>query len=251
MRQTPKIERMLSRSVIRLFKYWFSVTREEQLRRFKSHEKEPLKKWKLSPIDRESLDKWDDYTEAKEAMFFYTDTANPPWSIIKSHDKKRARLNCIKHFLYTLPYAKKNRRVIGKPDPLIVGSSTHVVNKSQHILGKSLHPDSRRGSGLIRTCSDGAGFARHYFDGFSGFRDHAFAVAIRWQGEALRLIHAEFAELSARRECMTVSSNGDLNDLGLAALDHRDDNFQTDQELSRWVGFSSCRQPGFNGVLAF
>lgn len=145
MRQTPEIERMLSRSGIRFFKYWFSVTQEEELRRFKSREKEPLKKWKLSPIDRESLDKWDDYMESKEAMFFYTDTADAPWSIIKSNDKKRARLNCMKHFLYLLPYAKKNRRVIGKPDPLIVGSSTHVVDKSQHILGKSLHPDSRRG----------------------------------------------------------------------------------------------------------
>ena len=107
MRQTPVIERMLSRSGIHLFKYWFSVTQKEQLRRFKSREKEPLKKWKLSPIDRESLDKWDDYTEAKEAMFFYTDTADAPWSIIKSNDKKRALLNCMKHCLYALPYAKR------------------------------------------------------------------------------------------------------------------------------------------------
>ena len=107
MRQTPVIERMLSRSGIHLFKYWFSVTQKEQLRRFKSREKEPLKKWKLSPIDRESLDKWDDYTEAKEAMFLYTDTADAPWSIIKSNDKKRALLNCMKHCLYALPYAKR------------------------------------------------------------------------------------------------------------------------------------------------
>lgn len=77
------------------------------MRRFKSREKEPLKKRELSPIDRESLDKWDDYTEAKEAKVFYTDTADAPWSIIKSNDKKRARLNCMKHFLYTRPYAKK------------------------------------------------------------------------------------------------------------------------------------------------
>jgi len=143
MRQTPEIERMLVRSGIRLFKYWFSVTQDEQLRRFKSREKEPLKKWKLSPIDRASLDKWDDYTEAKEAMFFYTDTADAPWTIVKSNDKKRARLNCMKHFLYSLPYAKKNQRAVGKPDPLIVGSSVHVVDKSEHILGKSLHPESR------------------------------------------------------------------------------------------------------------
>ena len=117
MRQTPEIERIVTRSGILLFKYWFSVTQDEQLCRFKSREKEPLKKWKLSPIDRKSLNKWEDYTEAKEAMFFYTDTAEAPGTIIKSNDKKRARLNCMKHFLYSLPYAKKNRRMIGKPAP--------------------------------------------------------------------------------------------------------------------------------------
>lgn len=144
MRQTPEFERMLTRSGILLFKYWFSVTRKEQLRRFKSREHEPLKRWKLSPIDRQSLDKWEDYTEAKEAMFFYTDTADAPWTIIKSNDKKRARLNCMKHFLTSLPYSGADERVVGRPDPLIVGASAHVVNNSQHILGKSLHPEHRR-----------------------------------------------------------------------------------------------------------
>ena len=144
MRQTPEIERMLVRSGIRLFKYWFSVTQDEQLRRFKSREHTPLKKWKLSPIDRQSLDKWHDYTEAKEAMFFYTDTADAPWTIIKSNDKKRARLNCMKHFLASLPYPEKDHHVVGTPDPLIVGSSTDVIGKSEHILGASLHPEHRR-----------------------------------------------------------------------------------------------------------
>ncbi|MBU2580549.1 MAG: polyphosphate kinase 2 [Alphaproteobacteria bacterium] len=144
MRQTPELERMIVRSGIRLYKYWFSVTREEQLRRFNSREHEPLKKWKLSPIDRQSLNKWDDYTEAKEAMFFYTDTADAPWTIIKSDDKKRARLNCIKHFLATLPYPGKDLSVIGKPDPLIVGESSFVIHGADHIIGKSLHPDLRR-----------------------------------------------------------------------------------------------------------
>lgn len=144
MRQTPEFERMLTRSGILLFKYWFSVTRKEQIRRFKSREHEPLKRWKLSPIDRQSLDKWEDYTEAKEAMFFYTDTADAPWTIIKSNDKKRARLNCMKHFLTSLPYSGANEKVVGYPDPLIVGASAHVVNNSQHILGKSLHPELRR-----------------------------------------------------------------------------------------------------------
>ena len=144
MRQTPDLERMFTRSGIRLYKYWFSVTQAEQLRRFESRENDPLKQWKLSPIDRQSLDKWDDYTEAKEAMFFYTDTADAPWTIIKSDDKKRARLNCMTHFLSTLNYRNKDTDVVGEPDPFIVGSTTHVIGQSEHILGKSLHPEKRR-----------------------------------------------------------------------------------------------------------
>lgn len=146
MRQTPEMERMLVRTGTLLFKYWFSVTRDEQLSRFQSREHEPLKKWKLSPIDRQSLDKWDDYTEAKEAMFFYTDTADAPWTVIKSDDKKRARLNCMKHFLSLLDYPEKSRDVVIGPDPLIVGSSEHVLRRTPHILGKSLHPDLRHSS---------------------------------------------------------------------------------------------------------
>jgi polyphosphate kinase 2 len=146
MRECPDVERMMVRSGIRLYKYWFSVTQDEQARRFKSRENEPLKRWKLSPIDRESLGKWDDYTEAKEAMFFYTDTADAPWTIIKSNDKKRARLNTMKHFLSSLPYPDKNTHVVGHPDPLIVGSSGDVIGRSEHILGKSLHPDQQKAS---------------------------------------------------------------------------------------------------------
>jgi len=145
MRQTPDFERMIVRSGIRLFKYWFSVTRDEQLRRFKSREAEPLKKWKLSPIDRASLDKWDDYTEAKEAMFFYTDTADAPWTIIKSNDKKRARLNCMRHFLSSLPYPGKETKVVRAPNSLIVGCGGDVIGRSDHVLGSSLHPDQRKG----------------------------------------------------------------------------------------------------------
>jgi len=144
MRQAPEFERMLVRSGIQLYKFWFSVTREEQRRRFKAREKDPLKQWKLSPIDLASLKKWDDYTEAKEAMFFYTDTADAPWTIIKSDDKKRARLNCMQHFLSTLDYPGKDTRVAHAPDPLIVGESQHVLHRSDHILGTSLHPGHRR-----------------------------------------------------------------------------------------------------------
>ncbi|MCB1381934.1 MAG: polyphosphate kinase 2 [Notoacmeibacter sp.] len=147
MREAPEVEKMLARSGIKLYKYWFSVTQEEQLARFKSREHDPLKQWKLSPVDKASLDKWDDYTEAKEAMFFYTDTADAPWTIIKSNDKKRARLNCMRHFLYSLPYPNKNKHVVHAPDPLIVGSTHHVIGQDEHILGKTLHPDLRKGNG--------------------------------------------------------------------------------------------------------
>lgn len=143
MRQTPDIERMLTRSNIRLYKYWFSVTRKEQALRFEARATDPLKRWKLSPIDEASLEKWDDYTEAKEAMFFYTDTADAPWIIVKSNDKKRARLNCMRHFLSTVDYPDKDLSVATPPDPLIVGHAGHVVHRSEHILGRSIHPDLR------------------------------------------------------------------------------------------------------------
>lgn len=147
MRQTPEFERMLTRSGTRLYKYWFSVTQDEQKSRFASRETDPLKRWKLSPIDKASLDKWDDYTEAKEAMFFYTDTADAPWTIIKSDDKKLARLNCMRHFLSSLDYPDKDIHIATAPDPLIVGQAGHVIHKADHILGASLHPDTRRVKG--------------------------------------------------------------------------------------------------------
>jgi polyphosphate kinase 2 len=144
MRQCPEIERMLVRSGILLYKYWFSVTQDEQRKRFESRKSDPLKQWKLSPIDQASIDKWDDYTEAKEAMFFYTDTADAPWTIIKSDDKKRARLNCMRHFLSSLNYDDKNFESVGEPDQFIVTSSDHAIARSEHILGASLHPEQRR-----------------------------------------------------------------------------------------------------------
>lgn len=144
MRQTPELERMLTRSGIRLYKYWFSVTQKEQDRRFAARETDPLKRWKLSPIDKASRDKWDDYTEAKEAMFFYTDTADAPWTIVKSDCKKRARLNCMKHYLSTLDYPDKDETVATPPDPAIVGRADHVLHKTDHILATALHPDTRK-----------------------------------------------------------------------------------------------------------
>ncbi len=147
MRQAPELERMLVRSGIRLYKYWFSVTREEQRARFIARETDPLKMWKLSPIDKASLDKWDDYTEAKEAMFFYTDTADAPWVIVKSNDKKRARLNAMRHFLSTIDYPGKDAEVVGSPDPLIVGRASQVLHGAGHILDTAVHPAIRRAEG--------------------------------------------------------------------------------------------------------
>ncbi len=127
LREAPEFERMLVRRGVRLYKFWFSVSREEQLRRFNSRRNDPLKHWKLSPIDVQSLGKWDDYTDAKEAMFFHTDTADSPWLVIKSDDKKRARLNCMRHVLSTLPYPGKDPKVAYPADPLIVGSAANVL----------------------------------------------------------------------------------------------------------------------------
>ena len=126
MRQAPQFERQLVRSGVYLIKFWFSVSRQEQRRRFKEREAHPLKQWKLSPIDIASLDKWDDYTKAKEAMFFETDTADAPWTVINSDCKKRARLNAMRYLLHKLPYANKDLNNIGALDPLIVGRA-HVV----------------------------------------------------------------------------------------------------------------------------
>ena len=126
MRQAPEFERHLVRSGVHLFKFWFSVSRDEQRRRFKERQSHPLKQWKLSPIDMASLDKWDDYTHAKEAMFFETDTADSPWTVVKSDCKKRARLNAMRYVLHKLPYTGKDVAQVGKLDPLIVGRA-HVV----------------------------------------------------------------------------------------------------------------------------
>jgi len=134
MRQVPEIERNLVRSGIILIKFWFSVSREEQKRRFKERETHPLKQWKLSPIDRASLDKWDDYTTAKENMFFFTDTSDAPWIVVKSNCKKRARLNAMRYVLHKVPYENKDVKRIGRLDPLIVGRSNVIYEKGENLL---------------------------------------------------------------------------------------------------------------------
>ena len=129
LRTVPELERMLVHSGMIMRKYWFSVSRHEQLRRFHSRSHDPLKHWKLSPIDLESLDKWDDYTEARRTMFFHTDTADAPWVVVKSDDKKRARINCMRHFLYSLDYPAKDPTIAYKPDEKIVGTVDSLYPK--------------------------------------------------------------------------------------------------------------------------
>ena len=133
MRQCPELEQMLVNSNIHLFKYYFSVTKKEQRARFVSREHDVLKQWKLSPVDKAAVSMWSEYTRAKEAMFFYTDTAACPWTIIKSDDKKRARLNCMLDFLSRLDYPDKDLDVVIDPDPLIVGSPSQVIRKDVHL----------------------------------------------------------------------------------------------------------------------
>ncbi|MBL9008140.1 MAG: polyphosphate kinase 2 [Myxococcales bacterium] len=135
MRQAPEFERHLVRSGLHLIKFWFSVSRKEQRRRFKEREAHPLKQWKLSPIDKASLDKWEEYTKAKEAMFFNTDTADAPWTVIKSDCKKRARLNAMRYILHKLPYANKDLEHIGMVDPLLVGRAHIVYERGEKRMG--------------------------------------------------------------------------------------------------------------------
>jgi len=133
MRQAPEFERHLVHSGVHVFKFWFSVSREEQRRRFKERRSHPLKQWKLSPIDLASLDKWDDYTRAKEGVFFHTDTADAPWTVIKSDCKKRARLSAMRYVLHHLGYSNKDLDTIGPLDPLIVGRASLVHEKGEDI----------------------------------------------------------------------------------------------------------------------
>ncbi|WP_395308456.1 polyphosphate kinase 2 [Mycobacterium sp. AMU20-3851] len=120
-RQAPLFEQMLVNDGISLTKLWFSVTQNEQRTRFTIRQVDPVRQWKLSPTDLASLDKWDHYTAAKEDMFAWTDTEIAPWTVVKSNDKKRARINAMRHVLSKFDYDNKDYEVIGQPDPLIVG----------------------------------------------------------------------------------------------------------------------------------
>lgn len=131
MKQVPELERMIVDSGIHFFKFWISVGEKEQHRRFFERRTDPLKRWKLSPTDLASLDKWDAYTEAKEAMFFYTDATRAPWTVVKSNDKKRARIEAMKWVLRRFDYPDKDHKLVGAPDQLIIGSPDSVYEEGE------------------------------------------------------------------------------------------------------------------------
>lgn len=127
LKHTPVLEKILVESDIYLFKFWFSVNQREQFRRFKERKKDPLKQWKLSPMDLASIEKWEEYTKAKEAMYHYTHTEHAPWTTIMSDDKKRARLNAMRTVLNALPYEGKNDTLDLTPDSQIVADAMDRV----------------------------------------------------------------------------------------------------------------------------
>jgi polyphosphate kinase len=135
LRDTPGFERQLVADGVRVIKLWFSITRAEQLRRFVARLADPVKCWKLSPTDLASLDKWNEYTLAKEAMFRYTDLPEAPWTVIKSNDKRRARLEAMRYVLSLFDYPDKDPQVAGPPDPLIAGPVATLPEPEPGTLG--------------------------------------------------------------------------------------------------------------------
>ncbi|WP_244304823.1 polyphosphate kinase 2 [Leucobacter viscericola] len=134
-RSAPEFERMLTNSGIHLMKFWFSVGKAEQHERFVSRSQDRVKQWKLSPTDLASVNMWDDYTAAKEAMFFYTDTPHAPWTVVKSNDKKRARLEAMRWVLSRFDYPDKDHSVVGTPDPKLIGPPSEIYDDGETATG--------------------------------------------------------------------------------------------------------------------
>ena len=127
LREAPQFEGMLTRDGIHLFKLYLDIGREMQLKRFHRRRHDPLRRWKITPIDLAAMAKWDDYTKAKEDMFRFTHTAASPWTVIRANDKRRTRLEAIRSVLYALDYEGKQEPVVGKPDVNIVGSRAELL----------------------------------------------------------------------------------------------------------------------------
>ena len=149
LREAPEFEQKLARDGISLIKFWFSVSQTEQLRRFIHRQLDPVKQWKLSGIDLASLDKWHEYTAAKEAMFFHTDQSEVPWTVVKSNDKKRARLEALRYVLSFMDYAEKDESIVGQPDPLIVGPAPALRESGADRLALAARRRPRRTIGVI------------------------------------------------------------------------------------------------------
>ncbi|WP_166024604.1 MULTISPECIES: polyphosphate kinase 2 [Streptomyces] len=131
LRQAPMFERMLTDDGIMLVKFWFSVSRAEQRTRFAIRQVDPVRRWKLSPTDLASLDRWDEYTTAKVEMFRATDTSYAPWTVVKNNDKRRGRLEAMRSLLDRCDYPAKDHTAVGKPDPLIVGSADTLLEPGE------------------------------------------------------------------------------------------------------------------------
>jgi polyphosphate kinase len=131
LRQAPAFEDVLMDDGFTLTKFWFSVLPAEQRTRFLIRQIDPVRQWKLSPMDLASLDKWEEYTAAKEAMFRHTDTDRAPWTVVKSNDKKRARLEAMRYVLADVDYEDKDESIVRRPDPLIVGRAADLYETGE------------------------------------------------------------------------------------------------------------------------
>ena len=129
--QAPDFEKMLVDDGIQLIKFWFSVSQGEQITRFTIRQVDPVRQWKLSPMDLASLDKWDDYTAAKVAMFRATDTEHAPWTVVKSNDKKRARVEAMRSVLARFPYTDRDDEIVEQPDPKIIGAAANLLEAGE------------------------------------------------------------------------------------------------------------------------
>ncbi|MFG2902544.1 polyphosphate kinase 2 [Streptomyces zaomyceticus] len=147
LRQCPVFESMLVDDGIHLVKFWFSVSRSEQRTRFAIRQVDPVRQWKLSPTDLASLDRWDDYTTAKVDMFRATDISHAPWTVVKSNDKRRARLEAMRSLLWRVDYASKDPEAVGEPDPLIVGAADTLLEPGEETSTLSPTPLAPRHQG--------------------------------------------------------------------------------------------------------
>ncbi|MDQ0681512.1 polyphosphate kinase 2 [Streptomyces achromogenes] len=140
LKQCPLFEDMLVEDGIILVKFWFSVSRAEQRTRFAIRQVDPVRQWKLSPTDLDSLDRWDEYTTAKVEMFRATDTGHAPWTVVKSNDKRRGRLEAMRSLLHRVDYAAKDAGAVGRPDPLIVGAAATLLEPGEEDTALSPTP---------------------------------------------------------------------------------------------------------------